>query len=249
MSFISQKLQQFTYFDQQLQHPHWRNKTVLDFGGNIGNILQDPAATIEHKNYWCLDVSAAAIAKGKELYPEANWVFYNRYNFSFNPTGIVDLELPPIIQDLDIILAYSVFTHIDQTEMLELAPQLESRLSPGGILAFTFIDPHFNSGPSYMNMTNLQWRLAKARRSRPSLRTGILLKKAKHAHYCTLVNECDIYVDDEFTDHDRMPERQSHHTYYTVNYMQTLFPQAEIRPPVNNETQHCCILRKALVVV
>ena len=47
MPHISQKYGQFQYFDIQLGHPVWRGKYVIDFGGNAGNILKDPASTID----------------------------------------------------------------------------------------------------------------------------------------------------------------------------------------------------------
>ena len=32
------------------------DKRVLDFGGNKGNLLLDPACTIRHEDYYCLDI-------------------------------------------------------------------------------------------------------------------------------------------------------------------------------------------------
>jgi hypothetical protein len=44
----------------------WRGKNVLDFGGNIGNMLRDPNCTIDHERYWCLDVVEESIEKGRD---------------------------------------------------------------------------------------------------------------------------------------------------------------------------------------
>jgi len=66
MAFLSSKTGQFTYFSLQLGEKDWRGKNVLDFGGNIGNMLRDPNCTIDHERYWCLDVVAESIEKGKE---------------------------------------------------------------------------------------------------------------------------------------------------------------------------------------
>jgi hypothetical protein len=44
----------------------------------------------------------------------------------------------------DIILAFSVFTHTHQKEMLELVEQLRRLLAPRGVLAFTFCDPAYD---------------------------------------------------------------------------------------------------------
>ena len=43
------KFGQVHYFDQQLGHPDWTAKTVLDFGGNQGNLLVDSNNRIVHK--------------------------------------------------------------------------------------------------------------------------------------------------------------------------------------------------------
>src|SRR3954447_15177839 len=88
LAFVSRKTSQFTYFAQQLGNSLWQGKDVLDFGGNIGNILRDPNSTIDIERYWCLDVDNEAIAVGRRSFPQAHWVWYNRYCFFFNPGGL-----------------------------------------------------------------------------------------------------------------------------------------------------------------
>ena len=88
MAFFSNKLGQFTYFSRQVGNPNWSGKEVLDFGGNIGNILRDPNSTIDHERYWCLDVVKDSIELGRKSFPRAHWLFYDRYCFFFNPDGI-----------------------------------------------------------------------------------------------------------------------------------------------------------------
>src|SRR5262245_13016846 len=131
------KATQFAYFDEQLDHPDWRGKRVLDFGGNKGNLLLDTACAISHQNYYCLDVIREAIEEGRKSFPEAHWIHYDRYNCSFNPDGVVDLPVPDLGVNFDVILAFSVFTHTTREEMKELVKQLRARLAPGGLLAFT----------------------------------------------------------------------------------------------------------------
>ena len=91
MVFFSSKTGQFTYFSLQLGEKDWSGKNVLDFGGNIGNMLRDPNCTIDPERYWCLDVVEESIEKGKEMFPQSHWHFYNRYAFFFNPNGTVFL--------------------------------------------------------------------------------------------------------------------------------------------------------------
>jgi len=51
MTFTSTRFNQFTYFSTQLGDTNWSGKNILDFGGNVGNILRDPNATIEPERY------------------------------------------------------------------------------------------------------------------------------------------------------------------------------------------------------
>jgi SAM-dependent methyltransferase len=260
MSFISTRFGQFKYFDLQLSQPTWRRRTVLDFGGNVGNILKDPSSTIDHERYWCIDVSRDAIERGKELHPNAHWIFYDRHNFAFNPTGIKGLEVPDIGHQFDYILSYSVFSHISKAEMIELVTQLEHRLAANGVLAFTFIDPHFNPArpngnlyPGYYDGSNLKQRLERQKQNGSLLEIQLLLKEAKHAEWCTLVNDDDLYVETENVKPYAAGEKKSFCTFYTAEYVKRLFPAAEILAPPHSAyasteeavLQHCCVIRKA----
>ena len=223
------KAGQFAYFDAQLDHPDWREKRVLDFGGNKGNLLLDPECTIRHRNYYCIDVIREAIDEGRKTFPEANFFHYDRYNCSFNPEGIVDQPVPDLGVEFDVILAYSVFTHTTWEETKDLIDQLRARLAPGGVLAFTFIDPHWES--------NLRWRLEKY--NSPD-RTEALLAKSLHADWCSLVNGTELYVNSAGL-WDESPENCiTYNVYYTENFLRSQFPGAQIKKPVNGEMQHCC---------
>src|SRR5690242_240182 len=61
---VCRKLGQFTYFDRQLGHPDWAGKTVLDFGGNQGNLLLDSNGRIRPQEYYGVDVIEDAIEEG-----------------------------------------------------------------------------------------------------------------------------------------------------------------------------------------
>jgi 2-polyprenyl-3-methyl-5-hydroxy-6-metoxy-1,4-benzoquinol methylase len=225
------KATQFSYFNEQLDHPTWTGKSVLDFGGNKGNLLLDPACTIRHRDYYCVDVVSEAIEEGRRTFPEAHWVHYNRYNRSFNPEGVVDLPVPDPGVRFDVILAYSVFTHTTFEEMKDLVGQLEAFLAPSGALAFTFIDPHWRS--------NLQWRLEKSDR----LNTD-LVNAARNAEWCSLVNGTELYVNSSGPWTLSSEDCATYNVYYTEDFLQRQFPRAVIRTPVNGEMQHCAILRK-----
>jgi len=229
------KATQFAYFDEQLDRPDWRGKRVLDFGGNKGNLLLDPACAIRHQDYYCLDVIDAAIAAGRKAFPDAHWSHYNRYNCSFNPDGIVDLPIPDLGVEFDFILAYSVFTHTTREEMNELVEQLRTRLAPRGRLAFTFIDPHWQS--------NLRCRLEQ-RNSADQVEE--LLARSRDAAWCALVNGTDLFVNSNGEWANNSADCTTYNVYYTTEFVREQFPDATIKQPVNGETQHCCICNPRL---
>lgn len=228
----SVKTSQFAYFDKQLDHPEWSGKSVLDFGGNRGNILRDPSCQIEPRNYYCLDVIKDAIDEGRNSFPGAHWFHYDRFNCSFNPNGVMDLPVPEFEHKFDIVLAYSVFTHTTLAEMIDLVRQLEASLAPGGMLAFTFIDPHWNE--------NLKWRLE---RTNVEGDREVLLERSRGARWCSLVNG-ELFIENNGHWSNEADACLAYHVFYTEDFLREQFPQAIIRPPVNDEMQHCCVIRK-----
>jgi SAM-dependent methyltransferase len=250
VAFLSTKTGQFTYFAQQLGETNWRGKNVLDFGGNIGNILRDPNSTIDHERYWCIDVVQKSIEEGKAELPRAHWIFYDRYCFFFNPSGVAQLDIPSFEDSFDYIVAYSVFTNTPRSDMLQLVKQLEDRLAPNGALAFTFIDPYHHSWPDTYRDNNLVWRLQREifleGQKGNTLNTDVraLNERAKNATWFVLVNGEDLYLETEDIAPYGPEQQRTYHTFYTVDYMHSLFPHATILPPANDEMQHCCVIRK-----
>ena len=246
MAFRSTKMGQFTYFSQQVGEALWHGKNVLDFGGNIGNMLRDPNSTIDEERYWCIDVVKDSIEQGKLYYPKSHWVFYDRYCFAFNPHGVPNLTFPDLHQTFDYIVAYSVFTNTAQSEMLQLVNHLVSLLAKDGLLAFTFIDPHHCSWPGQYHGDNFQWRLEGERKTGGVSTTTMkdLIKKAQHADWFTLVNANDLYLETEDIQACEPERQKTYFVFYSEKYMKALFPNATILPPANNEMQHCCVIRR-----
>jgi len=250
VAFLSTKTGQFTYFSTQLGQRDWRRKDVLDFGGNIGNMLHDPNSTIDEERYWCIDVVRESIEKGRAAFAKAHWVFYDRYCFFFNPQGISQLKLPELEQSFDYIVAYSVFTNTSRTDMLDLVQQLTQRLNDGGAFAFTFIDPHYFSWPGRYHGNNLRWRLEREifleQEKGNALEIDVdgMCLRAREAPWFVLVNGEDLYLETDETKTYEPDRQRTFHTFYSVEYMTELFPEAKILPPVNDEMQHCCVIRK-----
>jgi SAM-dependent methyltransferase len=237
------KLGQFAYFDEVIGHPAWRDGAVLDFGGGDGNLLRNDDCAIEPANYWCIDVVKEAIDEGRAAFPGAHWAHYDRYNCSFNPGGVRDLPIPNLGVAFDFILAYSVFTHTTLEEMRELVGQLRAQLAPGGVLAFTFEDPHFEPWPETRAGSNLRLRL-ETLRGRPGLDPERVAAQANGAEWCALVGGTSLFVNDNGQWDETADGCLTYDVYYTVALMQREFPDAQIVAPANGEMQHCCVVRR-----
>ncbi|HEV8562955.1 MAG TPA: class I SAM-dependent methyltransferase [Actinophytocola sp.] len=254
-TFVSLRAHQFAYFDPELGHPDWAGATVLDFGGNAGNILLDPHCTIRPENYWSVDISRDAISVGERRHPRAHFVWYDRYNFEFNPTGTPGLPIPDLGRRFDIILAYSVFDHTPRAEMLELVDQLRAMLTADGVLAFTFVDPNYDPpagwideerGDEVPGADNLLWRLTLGLGAEEAARMAAGVPR-RELTWVTLVNGVELVLgsgdDWVYTGHDQ----PRYFTFCTEEHMRVLYPDAEILPPVAPQRQSCCVVgRKEL---
>jgi hypothetical protein len=222
-----------------LDHPVWSGSKILDFGGNVGGFLVGAGDYVDHDDYWCLDVTKAAIEEGQHNFPRAHFVHYNRYSSYFNPDGVPYLPVPDLGLKFDIILAFSVFTHTHRNEMVELVNQLRSKLDLEGVLAFTFYDPSYDqslSDPALPKGTGIL-SIFDSSSDDPDgkLRVG----------WCVLVDgELVVEPGKEFCQQKRRGRPgESYTSYFTASYIKSLFPDAHVHPPVAHERQHCCILR------
>ena len=127
--------------------------------------------------------------------------------------------------------------------MLDLVEQLKGLLKEEGTLAFTFIDPHYHSFPERNAGSNLQRRLNMIKAENPDVDIDALARAANNANWCILVDDCDLYFESEDVRKCPPDQQKSHYVFYTEEYMKKLYPEATILPPVNNEGQHCCVLK------
>lgn len=238
------KLGQFAYFDRQLDHPDWRDRNVLDFGGSDGNLLRNPDCAIRPENYFCVDVLRKALEEGRAAFPRAHWIHYDRYNCSFNPDGVPGLPIPDLGIEPDFILAYSVFTHTTREEMRDLVAQLRACLAPGGVLAFTFEDPHYEPCPEVFDGGNLQWRLDVSGGRKSGIDVAHLAEMGRGAEWCALVDGSELQVNGNGAWRDEAGVCMTYDVFFTADFMRREFPDAVIRTPVNGEMQHCCIMRR-----
>jgi 2-polyprenyl-3-methyl-5-hydroxy-6-metoxy-1,4-benzoquinol methylase len=251
-SWISTRTGQFAYFDRELGHPNWTGKRVLDFAGNVGNILLDPSCKIEPQNYWSIDVSRDAIIEGRRRHPDANFVFYDRYNFEYNPAGQVGLPIPGQGVAFDYIVGWSIFTHVSKAETLELADQLLDMLTEEGRAAFSFIDPWFTPPAGWARegespgLSNLEWRLENRAQIKTEMDVPAMVARCRETGmtWTTLVNDDDLYFDPDDDGLSADKPNLAYLTMTTPEYMQQLFPKGEILDPVPPERLHCLIIDK-----
>jgi hypothetical protein len=71
-----------------------------------------------------------------------------------------------------------------------------------------------------------------------------LNERARNANWFVLVNGEDLYLETENVRAYEPEQQRTFHTFYTVDYMRSLFPHATILPPANDEMQHSCVIRK-----
>ena len=103
--------------------PEYAGESLLDFGGNRGNLLYFSNGVIPEEKYTCVDLNCVdmenwSILKGEEEFPNGNFITYNRYNEMYNHKGNVDESFPTVDQH-DYIWAYSVFSHMKYEDILD----------------------------------------------------------------------------------------------------------------------------------
>jgi SAM-dependent methyltransferase len=122
------------------------NFLVLDFGCNQCNFLTSAYRNTKQprrfgpKNYIGLDSNLNSVNTAKEKYPlTANKILhYDKYHRSYNPTGIPGLLASNYINTkVDLVVAYSVFTHSSINETREILDDLKTLLKPGGSIVFS----------------------------------------------------------------------------------------------------------------
>lgn len=244
---------QYYYFNAILGEPDWAGKKILDFGGNVGGFLIGAPSAIKHDDYWCIDLCKPALERGRKTFPRAHFVFYDRHNSHYNPTGAVHLPIPSLGQTFDFILAFSVFTHTSVREMQEIVRQLMGRLKSGGTLAFTFEDHNYDplKHPRY-DMTvadqevswgsNLRHRLLRVMPSYPGIDVEQFILRARNARWCALIGS-RFYVDPDDVSPANEEPGVCYHQYHTVAFMKELFPEGEFFAPLSPLRQHFCVLR------
>ena len=112
----------------------FQDKKILDFGGSWGNLIRSSNGNIKEENYTCLDVDQTALTEGSVVFPNANWLHYNRKNVTYNPNGNDNTKVCDALGDqkFDLIFSYSVFTHMPYEDLENLILELKNHLTSNG---------------------------------------------------------------------------------------------------------------------
>jgi len=237
-NLVSTRLTQFPYFDQILGHPQWKGKNILDFGGNVGTFLESAGENVDQERYWCVDLNRAVVEQGRLTWPRAHFVHFNRYGPQYNPDGIRHLPVPDCGVRFDFILAFSVVTHVDLFEMLDLVQSLRAMLAEGGVLAFTYFDPRYDRSRSDPDLPR-GWNALKVFGPQGEA------AEARRARWLVHVDG-RVYVEPgiELCHQNRAgAPLESYCSFFTTNFMESVFGDAETHEPVAREWQHCCVIR------
>lgn len=107
------RLDVFSVFEELISTNY---ETVLDYGGNRGNLIYFSNGKIIEENYTVIDVDKDALEDGKKDYPKATWLISDNFNFMYNADGNKNSSFPNI-SGIDCIFSFSVFTHTDLHEL------------------------------------------------------------------------------------------------------------------------------------
>lgn len=103
---------------------NYTDKSILDYGGNEGNLIPFSQGTIKQQNYTCIDVDKNAIIAGRKKFPRANFIHYSRFSPMYND-GNINEPFPQLNQKYDICFSHSIFTHTDLYTFIETMSYLK----------------------------------------------------------------------------------------------------------------------------
>lgn len=177
---------------------NFSNRKILDFGGSFGNLIESSNGKILSNNYTCIDVDNIALDEGRKNFPDANWIWYDRYNTMYNPDGI---DIWPKLDKYDLIFSYSVFSHSNYNDLISTIEYFKTILTDNGEI--------FISYPSQTHDKLVDW-----------------LTEKRTAQYgsCDKIVPNSTYI--YFRDNEiinTMPDKSEHFfTLYNDNFMKKL---------------------------
>jgi Methyltransferase domain len=114
--------------------------SIIDFGCNNGNFLRS-STDVDSFQYTGIDVDRPALLAGSLEYPKKNWIAYSRHHPVYNPTGfkkILPLLPPTLLERPSQVVSYSVFSHFDIQEWIDILHWMGEVLPTGSSAWVTF---------------------------------------------------------------------------------------------------------------
>jgi len=134
------------------EHLTVKDPQILDLGCGTGKLV---AATWpflgEQGHYTGMDVNVPAMRFAKSWYPKdrCTFIYAPVHNAYYNPQGIPPHLYVWPIEDrtVDLAVAFSLFTHLNQPDSTLYFEHLARVLKPGGValLAFFYLDDHYDA--------------------------------------------------------------------------------------------------------
>lgn len=101
-----------------INHYFKEKGSFIDFGGNRGNALYFECYPLSEENYTVVDVVKDALDMGKEEFPAATFIHYNKFNLLYNRDGDHTATFPKIATH-DFSFSFDYFVSVDFEEMLQ----------------------------------------------------------------------------------------------------------------------------------
>ncbi len=125
------------------EHLHTSGPQVLDLGCGTGKLVSAVWPFLgERGHYTGIDIREENIAFDRAWYPadRCTFIYASLYNEHYNPAGtpMADYRLPFEDAAIDLALAFSLFTHLNQPDSERYFRELARVIRPGGVALFTF---------------------------------------------------------------------------------------------------------------
>lgn len=119
------------------------NPQVLDLGCGTGKLVMAAWPFLgDSGHYTGLDIDSRAIAFDQKWYPSGRCSFIHApiFNAHYNPAGLQlsTYTIPLAKQSIDLALAFSLFTHLNQVDSTHYFKEMGRVMKPGGVALFTF---------------------------------------------------------------------------------------------------------------
>lgn len=198
--------------------------SVLDYGSNYGRFLESSNSIFPHELYTGIDVDLEALNEGKKMFPNAEFIHYNKHNYMYNNEGKKDIW-PEINKTYDFVISYSVITHTTIEDMLSAIKWLYSKLNSNGKMFITYLDSKNKDAQNFFYN-----------------------KRIKMFGRCDNIETSDyIYLVDNIT--TKIPKKGMLLTFYDNEYLKSLLSEYNVTltKSMNSSDgcfQDCIIIKK-----